>query len=185
MFRFTLGIPGFNDALLPRLVGVLGAALLVANHLTGQGSATAAQAGPCWSLIAAHARSGSFTTDLCLLDLSWQPEAGSRSAAVRLQTTATYQVMQSVQVRTECLGAALSALCIATPSIGARLQAAQPGRGRTAGSADRSSGQAFQIAPDLPDNVKTVGRSLLTHTHRHTHSRQDTPMLPSCALPIW
>ncbi len=65
--------------------------------------------------------------------------------------------MHCLQVRTECLGAALSALCIATPSIGARLQAAQPGRGRTAGSADQSSGQVFQIAPNLPDDVKTVG----------------------------
>ena len=161
MFRFTLGIPGFNDALLPRLVGMLGAVLLVANHLSDQGSATPAQAGPCWSQIINLARSGSSITDLCLLDLSWGPEAGSRLSAVRLQNTVTYQAMQRVQVRTECLGAALSALCIATPSIGTRLQAAQPGRGRTAGSADQSSGQAFQIAPDLPDSIKTVGGSSL------------------------
>ena len=46
VFRFTLGIPGFNDALLPRLVGILGAALLMANHLSDQGTATAAQAMP-------------------------------------------------------------------------------------------------------------------------------------------
>lgn len=59
-------------------------------------------------------------------------------------------------MRTECLGAALSALCIAIPSIGVRLQAAQPGRGRTLGSTSESSGQVFQIAPDLPDDLKTV-----------------------------
>ena len=45
VFRFTLGIPGFNDALLPRVVGIFGAALLVANHLSNQGAAPAAQAG--------------------------------------------------------------------------------------------------------------------------------------------
>ena len=49
MFRFTLGIPGFNDALLPRLVGILGAALLVANHLSDQGTATGAQVTSCLS----------------------------------------------------------------------------------------------------------------------------------------
>lgn len=64
--------------------------------------------------------------------------------------------MLHVQARTEALGAALSALCIATPSIGARLRSAQPGRGRTAGAADQSSGQVFQIAADVPDDVKTV-----------------------------
>lgn len=45
VFRFTLGIPGFDDALIPRVVGVLGAALLIANHLSDQTQATAAQAG--------------------------------------------------------------------------------------------------------------------------------------------
>ena len=64
-----------------------------------------------------------------------------------------------MQVRTECLGAVLSALCIATPSIGARLQAAQPGRGRAAGAPDEALGQVFQIAPELPDGVRTVGLS--------------------------
>ena len=68
-------------------------------------------------------------------------------------------------MRTEGLGAALSALCIATPSIGARLQAAQPGRGRTAGNAGQSSGQVFQIATDQPDDAKTVGQlSLVCRT---------------------
>mmetsp|Transcript_12653 Transcript_12653/g.25401 ORF Transcript_12653/g.25401 Transcript_12653/m.25401 type:complete len:301 (-) Transcript_12653:1512-2414(-) len=33
VFRFTLGIPGFDDALIPRVVGVVGACLLVANHI--------------------------------------------------------------------------------------------------------------------------------------------------------
>lgn len=43
VFRFTLGIPGFDDALIPRVVGVIGAALLVTNHLLDQSNATSAQ----------------------------------------------------------------------------------------------------------------------------------------------
>ena len=44
VFRFTLGIPGFDDALIPRVVGSLGAALLIANHLSDPAQATDAQA---------------------------------------------------------------------------------------------------------------------------------------------
>ena len=33
VFRFTLGIPGFDDEDIPRVVGFLGASLLVVNHL--------------------------------------------------------------------------------------------------------------------------------------------------------
>lgn len=33
VFRFTLGIPGFDDALIPRVVGVLGACVLALNHV--------------------------------------------------------------------------------------------------------------------------------------------------------
>ena len=33
VFRFTLGIPGFDDEDIPRVVGFIGASLLVANHL--------------------------------------------------------------------------------------------------------------------------------------------------------
>ena len=32
-FRFTLGIPGFDDEDIPRVVGFLGASLLLVNHL--------------------------------------------------------------------------------------------------------------------------------------------------------
>ena len=44
VFRFTLGIPGFDDALIPRVVGSLGASLLIANHLSDPAQATDAQA---------------------------------------------------------------------------------------------------------------------------------------------
>ncbi len=43
VFRFTLGIPGFNDSLIPRVVGVLAAALLVLNHFLDNASPSDAQ----------------------------------------------------------------------------------------------------------------------------------------------
>ena len=46
VFRFTLGIPGFDDAQIPRVVGAAGAALLAANHFLGAGTPSPAQARP-------------------------------------------------------------------------------------------------------------------------------------------
>eukprot|EP00887_Chlorella_sp_A99_P000104 scaffold16.g104.t1 len=43
VFRFTLGIPGFDDALIPRVAGAVGAALLLANHLLSEGPPSDAQ----------------------------------------------------------------------------------------------------------------------------------------------
>lgn len=43
VFRFTFGIPGFDDDLIPRVIGCLGAALLVANHVAAGAYTTAAQ----------------------------------------------------------------------------------------------------------------------------------------------
>jgi len=42
VFRFTLGIPGIDDSLVPRIVGALGAAGLAANHIFGGGSLSSA-----------------------------------------------------------------------------------------------------------------------------------------------
>eukprot|EP00227_Mantoniella_beaufortii_P010768 CAMPEP_0197576934 /NCGR_PEP_ID=MMETSP1326-20131121/1751_1 /TAXON_ID=1155430 /ORGANISM="Genus nov. species nov., Strain RCC2288" /LENGTH=220 /DNA_ID=CAMNT_0043139917 /DNA_START=48 /DNA_END=707 /DNA_ORIENTATION=- len=36
IFRFTLGIPGFDDEDIPRVVGLIGASLLIANHLASK-----------------------------------------------------------------------------------------------------------------------------------------------------
>ena len=47
VFRFTLGIPGFDDDLIPRVVGCLGAVLLVANHIAAGPYTTAAQVTAC------------------------------------------------------------------------------------------------------------------------------------------
>ena len=41
MFQFTLGIPGFDDALVPRIVGIAVILLLVANHVAGSNPAPA------------------------------------------------------------------------------------------------------------------------------------------------
>jgi hypothetical protein len=37
VFRFTLGIPGFEDRLIPRVVAGIGAALLAVNHILSIG----------------------------------------------------------------------------------------------------------------------------------------------------
>ncbi len=46
VFRFTLGIPGFDDALIPRVVGLLGASLILLNHVLDTSDATPAQVQP-------------------------------------------------------------------------------------------------------------------------------------------
>ncbi len=43
VFRFTLGIPGFDDANIPRVIGVLCLLLLVLNHAFGSSSPALAQ----------------------------------------------------------------------------------------------------------------------------------------------
>jgi hypothetical protein len=45
VFRFTLGIPGFDDRLIPRFVGVAAAALLAVNHILGAQPVPEAQVG--------------------------------------------------------------------------------------------------------------------------------------------
>lgn len=46
VFRFTLGIPGFDDALIPRIVGAVGAAGLLLNHIFGTAHPSMAQVLP-------------------------------------------------------------------------------------------------------------------------------------------
>lgn len=47
VFRFTLGIPGFEDRLIPRIVGFAGGALLAVNHLFAYGDSPAPDAQVC------------------------------------------------------------------------------------------------------------------------------------------
>lgn len=43
VFRFTLGIPGFDESNLPRIIGIVFGLLLVLNHILSQNSVTPAQ----------------------------------------------------------------------------------------------------------------------------------------------
>lgn len=45
VFRFTLGIPGFDDRNIPRVVGLAMAAALAANHLASPSPVPEAQVG--------------------------------------------------------------------------------------------------------------------------------------------
>ncbi len=43
VFRFTLGIPGFDDKYIPRVIGGVGLLLLAVNHVLGASPPSAAQ----------------------------------------------------------------------------------------------------------------------------------------------
>jgi hypothetical protein len=84
VFRFTLGIPGFDDALIPRVAGALGAALLVINHLLADGDPSAAQ-GRAELLGAALAGVAVATPALEARLLEAQPGRGRQAAAGEVQ----------------------------------------------------------------------------------------------------
>lgn len=101
VFRFTLGIPGFDDTLIPRVVGCLGILVLVANHLLGP------------------------------------------------------DIVSATQTRSELFAAALATICIASPTIEARLKELEPGRGRQAGSPEvQGAISIFAIADGVPEEQK-------------------------------
>lgn len=56
MFRFTLGIPGFDDRLVPRVVGGLAAAALALNHLLSGQPVPDAQVGAAEGLAGCNYR---------------------------------------------------------------------------------------------------------------------------------
>lgn len=96
VFRFTLGIPGFDDNLIPRFVGIIAGIALIANHL------------------------------------------------------ASDVIFSEAQHRTELVGAMLSVLCIATPTIGARLEELKPGKGRKASAGEIEGGRnVFALSSSL------------------------------------
>ena len=84
VFRFTLGIPGFDDALIPRVAGALGAALLVINHLLADGDPSAAQ-GRAELLGAALAGVAVATPALEARLLEAQPGRGRQAAEGEVQ----------------------------------------------------------------------------------------------------
>lgn len=101
VFRFTLGIPGFDDTYIPRVVGSLGLLILLANHLLGP------------------------------------------------------NVVADTQTRSEVLAAALASLCIASPTIEARLKELEPGRGRQATPQQvQGATSIFAILDDVTEDQK-------------------------------
>jgi hypothetical protein len=50
VFRFTLGIPGFDDSNIPRVIGAAVAALVAINHVLGGDPAPPAQVAVGWDL---------------------------------------------------------------------------------------------------------------------------------------
>ncbi|KAL3157093.1 hypothetical protein ABBQ38_001339 [Trebouxia sp. C0009 RCD-2024] len=101
VFRFTLGIPGFDDTYIPRVVGGFGLLLLLGNHLLG-------------------------------------PDASA-----------------GAQTRSEVLAAVLAALCIASPTIEARLKELEPGRGRQAAPQQvQGATSVFAISDAVSDKQK-------------------------------
>lgn len=108
VFRFTLGIPGFDDANIPRVVGFLGGSLLAVNHLLSASPISDAQV--------LHAGNTHCT-------------CGFRS----LQAQIRYTYLSScVQVRGEAIGALLALLLIALPSIEEELKQLGSSQGRKA-----------------------------------------------------
>ena len=137
VFRFTLGIPGFDDALIPRFVGVLGLLLLLVNHVLNQSAYAVGQVG---HYSPSPAR-------VCI----WI-QAGLQDEG------------HCVQVRAEVLGAGLATLCILTPTVETRLREVAPGRGRKATSGDLEGAvQLFKLDPSLPDTAKQVNAPPMLH----------------------
>ena len=155
VFRFTLGSDA-ADALVPRVVGGVGAAALVVNHLLG-GEPSEAQVRACavgkqlaWvgrcsaaGIPAARCTGGSpliCVAVLCCNLASWTP-------------------CLVLQMRAEVLGVALAAVAVATPAVEQRLKELTPGRGRqAAASSVPGATSVFSLQPDLPEATKQVQR---------------------------
>ena len=160
VFRFTLGIPGFDDALIPRAVGALGAAALVANHVLGAGAPSAAQVRGrvphAGVLLAAkvHRRLLRATPALQLLPLVAGVLVAGPPLASCVRRAALRAGLAGAQARAEALGALLAAVACATPALEARLRGGAPGRGTAAG--DAPAAQLFATAPELTLAAKQV-----------------------------
>lgn len=101
VFRFTLGIPGFDDTFIPRVVGSFSILVLIANHLLGP------------------------------------------------------DTVSDTQTRSEAFAAVLATICIASPTIEARLKELEPGRGRQAAPQEVQGGiSTFAIADSVSEEQK-------------------------------
>ena len=127
VFRFTLGIPGFDDSLTSRIIGASSLLLLLANSVLSNSLYSTSQ------------------VSLCAL----------RITLFLFLTCIRYQ--GHLQARAELLGVFLAGCCIAVPTINARLQEAAPGRGRRQSGAEvEGSTQCFQLDGNLSDEQKQV-----------------------------
>ena len=131
VFRFTLGIPGFDDTYIPRVIGALGILVLFANHFFGSNATADAQVSP-------------------------RSLYGWMSSSVCCQTlTEAWSCL--MQIRSELFAAILAAICIASPTIEARLKELEPGRGRQAAPQQvQGATSIFAIAAKMPENQKQV-----------------------------
>ena len=134
VFRFTLGIPGFDDEDIPRVVGIVGAALLVVNHLASSNPSEA------------QVRSRANRAD-APISASSCPSRPRRPD--RPYPDPPTPLSSQSKARTETVGAILAAACIVTPSFGRRLNENAAING---GTLDVAGGeQVFAIAPGLSD----------------------------------
>ena len=130
VFRFTLGIPGFDDSLIPRIIGASSLLLLLANSVLSNSPYTTSQV----------------SLYLCVSPCSSFP------LCTRYQG--------QLQACAELLSIFLAGCCIAVPTIDARLQEAAPGRGRRHSGAEvEGSTQCFQLDGNLSDEQKQVIRT--------------------------
>ncbi len=169
VFRFTLGSDA-ADALVPRVVGGVGAALLLLNHLLGDQPSDAQASWHCASLVFPAPLlslpllcSGLMlrVCTLCLLLCSNSPLRAMVQTATQVASAfcAPSALLAPLQLRAEALGAVLAAVAFATPTIEQRLKELQPGRGRQAAAASvAGAASVFALQPGLPDSLKQVGR---------------------------
>jgi hypothetical protein len=176
VFRFTLGIPGFDDSLVPRFVGGAAGALLALNHVLSPQPVSDAQASP--RIVFVDPKGSSCRRGFALLKsfptVSFPYLSGSdgplntvppgQLPTGRVQTRRAH-ARRSLprrprpspsppppQVRAEFLGALLVALCLVVPEIEERLRAVLPGRGRQAGAdAVEGSSRVFALDGGLPE----------------------------------
>eukprot|EP00955_Chlamydomonas_euryale_P045927 353273-Chlamydomonas_euryale.AAC.20 len=139
VFRFTLGIPGFEDRMIPRVVSYIGAAGLLVNHIVTQVSEAQVRT---WG-------SGENVWLRCPGDADCNGGSDTKLLSNLHCSTLT------CQARAEGLCGALVLILFLVPEIEERILEAQPGRGRIVGSETiAGSTNAFLLDKSLQDKPK-------------------------------
>ena len=151
VFRFTLGNDA-ADALVPRVVGGVGAAALLLNHVLSGEAASEAQVRPaacaCCTPLPLPAALSAVVPD-------------ERPAVLRASLRCPWLTPTNLplQTRAEALGALLAAVAWVAPGVEARLKELQPGRGRQAAAASvPGAASVFALPPGAADGTKQVRR---------------------------